>query len=150
MSTKQTYQIRQITSRETFSVRHPVLREGRPIEDCIFEDDDLETTYHFGLFLGESLVGVATFLSNKNSTFKENTQYQLRGMAVLQSHQNLGLGDAILKNGEQFLISKNIDMLWFNAREIAVNFYKKNNYQIIGKSFKIKGVGIHYVMYKRL
>ena len=76
-----------------------------------------------------SNLGVSTFLSNKNSTFKENTQYQLRGMAVLQSHQNLGLGDAILKNGEQFLISKNIDMLWFNAREIAVNFYKKNNYQ---------------------
>ncbi len=38
--------IREISSQETFKVRHPVLRQGRPLEDCAFTDDDLETTIH--------------------------------------------------------------------------------------------------------
>jgi len=43
-------QIKEIPSKETYIVRQPVLRKGKPIESCIFEGDDLETTYHFGLF----------------------------------------------------------------------------------------------------
>ena len=40
--------IKEIHFQETFEVRHPVLREGRPIETCFFDGDELETTKHFG------------------------------------------------------------------------------------------------------
>ena len=33
------FAIRQISGKETWSVRHPVLRKGRPLEDCHFEGD---------------------------------------------------------------------------------------------------------------
>ena len=45
---------------------------------------------------------------------------------------------------------KNAKIIWCNARENAVNFYKKNRYQIIGESFNIKDIGLHYLMYKVL
>ncbi|MCB0447953.1 MAG: GNAT family N-acetyltransferase [Gelidibacter sp.] len=150
MSKKSNIIIKTIASKETYPVRHPVLREGRPIEDCKFEHDDLETTVHLGLYTNKTLVGVATFLLNNNSFFSEKRQYQLRGMAVLKSHQGFGYGDAILKYGEQLLKAKHTSLIWFNAREIAIGFYKKNGYQIIGGSFEITGVGTHYVMYKKL
>ena len=59
--------IKLITAKDTYSVRHPVLRKGRPIEDCAFENDDLESTFHFGLFYNDTLVGVATFLKSNNA-----------------------------------------------------------------------------------
>ena len=34
--------IKKISSAETFSVKHPVLRKGKSMESCCFEDDDLE------------------------------------------------------------------------------------------------------------
>ena len=33
-------EIKKISMEETFAVRQPVLRPGRPIEDCFFEYDD--------------------------------------------------------------------------------------------------------------
>ena len=150
MKKESNYTIKQISSVETYIVRHPVLREGRPIEDCTFDNDDLETTLHFGLYTNNDLVGVATFLLNNNQLFSETIQYQLRGMGVLKSHQGFGFGDSLLQYGEQQIKLKKGTLIWFNARKIALGFYKKNNYQVIGDPFEITGYGTHYVMYKKL
>lgn len=144
------YIIKQISASETHSVRHPVLRAGKSIESCIFEGDTLKSTIHLGLFMDNNLVGISSFLKNSNPGIPETSQYQLRGMAVLKSFQGKGLGQIILKHGESLLKEKNAKVLWCNAREVAINFYKKNGYQIIGKSFNLKGIGLHYKMYKTL
>lgn len=39
--------IKKISSSETFLVRQPVLRAGKPLESCRFDGDDLEITHHF-------------------------------------------------------------------------------------------------------
>ena|SRR5690606_13454124 len=143
-------QIKEISALETYGIRHPVLREGRPIEDCRFDGDDLPTTFHLGLFYEDVLVGVASFMENNHTFFSDEYQYQLRGMAVLKSHQGKQLGDALLNYGEKFLKEKNVTLLWFNAREIAVNFYRRNGSEIIGEPFEIKGIGTHYVMFKKI
>ena len=142
--------IKQISSAETFIVRQPVLRAGRPIEDCKFDADDLQTTFHLGLYFKNELVGVATFLENKNTLFNQQKQAQLRGMAILKKVQGFGFGALLLKKGEVILKEKKMDLLWFNAREVATGFYKKNGYIIIGDSFTIPQVGLHFVMYKSL
>lgn len=36
--------IKKIAAAETYSVRLPVLRKGKPIESCRFDGDDLETS----------------------------------------------------------------------------------------------------------
>jgi len=142
--------IRTISSKETHDVRHPVLRAGRPIEDCIFEGDDDNSTIHLGLFLNQKLVGVATFLKNNHAHFKELVQYQLRGMAILKKQQKKGFGDLLLKESELILSDKKANRLWFNAREIATNFYKKNGYEIVGNLFEIPDIGLHCLMTKKI
>ena len=143
------YLIKSISSKETWPVRHPILRKGRPLEDCRFENDDLNTTFHLGCFYKENLVGVATFLKNENPNFK-GSQYQLRGMAVLEDYQKKRVGEMLINQAAKQLTDDGIQILWFNAREIALSFYKNLNFQIKGDPFDIKSIGTHYLMYKKL
>lgn len=144
------YSIRQIPSSATFAVRLPVLRPGKPVESCIFDGDDLPTTVHFGIFENENLIGVISVFKANTNLLPQNNQFQIRGMAVLDSHQKRGLGDRLVKAAEDYIISQNADAIWFNAREIAVGFYKKMGYEIIGTPFTIGDIGVHHVMYRLL
>ena len=142
--------IKHISAIETHTVRHPVLRAGKPIESCIFEGDDLNTTFHLGIFLEKKLVGVCSFFKCNHHLLSQALQYQLRGMAVLNQHQSLGLGNLMLSHGEHLLKEQNVQIIWCNAREKAVNFYKKLDYTIIGEPFHINDIGLHHIMYKNL
>lgn len=142
--------VKKIKFTETFSVRYPVLRQGKPIESCFFEGDDAETTVHFGLFVEAKLVGVISVFNNKNSIFSAENQFQIRGMAVLQEYQGKKLGKQLLMQSEAYVSSQNGDLIWFNAREIAVPFYQNSGYGIVGEGFEIKEIGTHYIMYKHL
>jgi len=143
-------QIKEIPSKETYSVRQPVLRKGKPIESCIFEGDDLETTHHFGLFDNEKLIGIISLFEKINPIFAEKNQVQIRGMAVLETQQKKGFGETLVKHCETYCNESKINLIWFNARTAALGFYKKMEYQPLGEPFNIKDVGEHYLMFKKL
>ncbi len=143
-------EIIEIPYQETFSVRHPVLREGKPIESCLFDGDDLKTTKHFGAFVDKKIVGVVSVYNNKNANFKAVNSFQIRGMAVLKKIQKKGFGELLVQHCEKYVTEQNGDLIWFNAREIAVGFYEKLNYVKWGDPFVIADVGIHYIMFKKL
>ncbi|PZX93770.1 GNAT family N-acetyltransferase [Flavobacterium aquariorum] len=140
--------IEKITDLETYSVRHAVLRKGKPIETCQFEGDGLPSTYHFGYFLNNDLVGIISIFKNNNSIFAANNQYQIRGMAVLELHQNKGIGESLVKHCEVYCKKMQSDLIWFNARTAAVGFYEKSGYTTVGTAFEISDVGEHYLMVK--
>ncbi len=142
--------IREIPAIETYTVRHPVLRKNRPVEDCKFDGDNLKNTFHLGLFYDDELIGVASFIKKNHALLTDKYQYQLRGMAVLDAYQGKKLGNILFRYGEELLQKKDITTLWFNARENAVAFYQKNGCTIIGAPFEIEGIGTHYVMFKKL
>ncbi|TDP58204.1 GNAT family N-acetyltransferase [Flavobacterium dankookense] len=142
--------IKEITFQEAFAVRHPVLRKGKPIESCFFKGDDEVSTTHFGIYENDKLVGVASLFNQNHDYFSEQTQIQLRGMAVLESHQKMGLGEKLLSHCESFLKKEKKALLWFNARSSAVPFYEKQDYQKSGDSFEILDIGTHFVMYKKI
>ena len=56
----------------------------------------------------------------------------------------------LLEQAEKEIVEKDGTTIWFNAREKAVNFYKKNGFQIIGSVFDVPSIGPHYLMYKFL
>lgn len=141
--------IKIISAAETYPVRHPVLRAGQSLASCRMEADDLEDTFHFGIYRDEKLAGVATFMKDKNARF-DGEQYRLRGMAVLPEHRTLGLGRELLKHSEQFLTARNVGTLWFNARVGAVPFYKRMGYTAVGLPFEIETIGTHYLMFKKI
>jgi ribosomal protein S18 acetylase RimI-like enzyme len=141
-------EIKKISAFETIIVRHPVLRAGKPIESCNFEGDDLPSTVHFGLNLYNQLIAVISAFEVKNKLFTEENQYQIRGMAVLEEFQKRGFGEQLLHYCENEIRIKKGELIWFNARETAVGFYKKSGYEIIGGLFEIPDVGPHYVLFK--
>ncbi|MGB7785541.1 MAG: GNAT family N-acetyltransferase [Salinimicrobium sp.] len=144
-------EIREISAEETYPVRRPVLRPGRPAKECIFNGDEGPDTIHLGAFITDRVVAVASYMHQKNPLFEAPVQYQLRGMAVLEDFQKQGLGQQLLKTGEKILKDRFINpLLWFNARETAIEFYKKFGYQTRGQIFMIPNVCPHIVMFRQL
>jgi predicted GNAT family N-acyltransferase len=143
-------EIKKISSRDTFLVRQPILREGKPIESCQFDGDDLETTTHFGLFIDKNIIGVLSVFKNNNVIFNTENQFQIRGMAILNNFQRKGFGDELVKHSEGHVKSQFGKLIWFNARESAVPFYEKLGYIKIGEPFSIADIGIHYIMKKEI
>lgn len=142
--------IKIISAKETYPVRLPILRKGKPIESCHFDGDNLLSTRHFGLFIDNTLIGVASVFRNKNKIFEQNNQFQLRGMAILNSHQRQGLGKDLIQAIENYVTENKGEIIWFNARDVALNFYKTLGYQVIGMPFNIKSIGTHYIMSKKI
>jgi ribosomal protein S18 acetylase RimI-like enzyme len=142
--------IKQIPSQDTFAVRQPVLRPGKSVDTCIFDGDDLPTTIHYGIYDNDEILGVISVFEASHVYFTEERQFQIRGMAVLENQQKKGLGDLLVQAAEQYISQQNGEKIWFNAREIAVGFYNKMGYTVIGEQFDIAGVGPHYVMHKTL
>jgi RimJ/RimL family protein N-acetyltransferase/predicted GNAT family N-acyltransferase len=142
--------VRKISTADTLMIRQSVLRQGKPIESCFFDGDNRKNTLHLGLYYYGDLIGIATFMENNHPDFDELTQYQLRGMAILHQFQGKRLGNVLLEEGIKKLKTRNVNLLWCNAREIATNFYLKFDFKIYGKSFEIKGIGKHFTMFKSL
>jgi len=143
-------EIKEISSIDTFLVRHTVLREGKPIETCQFDGDDLETTVHFGLFINENIIGVVSVFKNDSIIFNTENQYQIRGMGVLHDFQKRGYGEMLVKHLEKYVKINFGQLIWFNARENAVPFYEKLGYTKIGAPFSIADIGPHYIMKKEI
>jgi predicted GNAT family N-acyltransferase len=142
--------IKKITASETYSMRLPVLRKGKPIESCHFDGDDSATTIHFGLYLNQELVGIVSLFQKNNPLFSEKNQFQIRGMAVLENHRKKDFGKALLIHCEQECSNHDVDLIWFNARTEATGFYEKMGYQKTGTPFEIPDVGEHLIMLKKI
>ncbi|MDT0551793.1 GNAT family N-acetyltransferase [Urechidicola vernalis] len=141
-------EIKEISAPEAYAIRKDVLRENIPLTEKMEGDFD-EETLHLGLFENGELGCVATFMPHESFHFK-GFQYRLRGMGTHRDHQHKGFGKAVLTSAEAILTKKGVDVLWCNARVIALNFYKKSGWSIVGEEFDVHLVGPHYVMFKKL
>ena len=143
-------EIKIITSKDTLKVRQAVLRQGKSLNNCIFVGNDLITAKHFGMFFDKEIVGIISVFENKNANFTSENQLQIRGMAILEQHQKKGYGKLLMLECENHATIKKASLIWFNARETAVGFYKNLDYSIIETPFIIENIGVHYIMYKYL
>lgn len=126
------------------------MRKGRPRKSSHMEGDNLQSTKHIGAFVDSRCVGILSLFLAKADPFPDESQYQLRGMAINPEYRGKDIGRKLVDFSEKELRKMNIDILWCNAREIAVGFYKKLNFEIISGQFHIPNVGPHYLMYKKL
>jgi GNAT superfamily N-acetyltransferase len=139
-----------INYQETYLIRQEVLRKGKPIETCFFTGDAAKSTAHFGFYQEGILIGVVSVFNTTSTHFHAQSQFQIRGMAVLDGFQHNGFGNQLVRHAENYCRQQKGEVIWFNAREKAVPFYKKNDYQTLGDAFEIPEVGIHFMMYKNL
>jgi predicted GNAT family N-acyltransferase len=140
--------IKKISADETYKIRLKILRSGMdlPVE---FSGDFDKDTFHLGVFENNELKAVSSFLKNSNILF-DTTQYQLRGMATLTEVRGKGYGKKMLLHAFGVLKEEQIDVLWCNAREVALNFYLKLNFEQKGEPFDIPEVGEHYCLFKHI
>src|SRR5690554_385873 len=141
-------EIRAISPEDTLAVRHSVLRKGKPRDTAYFDGDNNPSTVHLGMFYNQHLIGVVTFIENSRTI--GISEWQLRGMAILETFQGKGLGVFLVNKGEQLARKKGIKKIWCNARIKAKSFYEKLGFSSIGTPFEIGDIDLHYVMEKKL
>lgn len=72
---------------------------------------------------------------------------RLRGMATAPAHRGQGFGSALLRFGTGHARRQGHDLVWCNARELAVPFYARQGFLPQGPLFPLAGIGIHQMMY---
>lgn len=134
--------------REIRLIRKNILYSKLPKDFCIYEEDLLKTTYHFGLFVENELVCILTMIKKKSIYHKNLPAYQIRGMATKFHFQNQKLGQKLILYSIFTILNKtSTSIIWCNARISILNFYLKNNFQAKGKMFYIKNIGLHRCMF---
>ncbi len=102
-----------------------------------------------------NLVGVAELEFNQKSPVGEITGTELSKLYILEWFTGKGVGKELLHFTEALLHNKKIDNLWLwvlDSNERAIEFYKKNGFQTIGKAlFKMEvNTYDNFVMYKSI
>jgi len=82
--------------------------------------------------------------------FFQHLQGQIRYMAVTDKYQGKGLGQQLILALEQYAVTFGINKIMLQAREQAVNFYKKLSYHELGFSHSLYNQLKHFTMEKSL
>ena len=142
--------VRFIRTTDTYPLRLRVLRPGGTEEDCHWANDRLEGSFHLGVHIGEHRIGIGSFYPEKHPDLKGWKQYRLRGMATHPDFQGQGAGKRLLSFAMEHLKAQHADVLWCNARLVALPFYTAMGFAVEGPEFDIPGIGPHYLMWRKV
>jgi GNAT superfamily N-acetyltransferase len=137
--------IRIISAADTHDLRQRVLRVDRPSNEVVFDGDNEAT--HLGLF-DPDLVGIASLYKRPFPHGSDAGDWQLRGMAVDDSHRGTGVGRELVEASLDHVRRHGGRRLWCNARKIAIGFYERQGFVTVGDWFDVPRHGLHIVMVK--
>jgi len=128
-----------------YLLRHQTLREpwGQPKGSERVEDDATAVHAILRNEAGEAL-GVCRLHLN---TPQEG---QLRFMGIRADQQGNGLGNLLLAYMDDRARQMGATSMVLHARDYAVNFYRRNGYEIVEESYLLFGTIQHYKMAKQL
>nr|WP_294896787.1 GNAT family N-acetyltransferase [uncultured Pedobacter sp.] len=142
--------IKFIRTEDVLSLRNEILREGKlSLQECIFDNDNDDCTFHLGFVLDNEIVSVASFHCQTKDNFS-GVGYQLRGMATAKQFQGKSYGNRLINFALVYLRGQKVNYLWCNAREKAFKFYLSLGFEFISDSFEIPEIGTHRVMYLKI
>lgn len=124
-------------------LRQKVLRTplGRKLEFDQIRTDPAD--WHLGAFDKAHLIGVVSL-----SPLQE-ANIQMRQMAINPLYQGKGIGKDLLIKAEHTILKKGYENIQLDARDSAVHFYEKMDYQTASTPFCKTGI-MHYRMVKSL
>ena len=131
-------------------LRNLVLRPGLPIETTYYKEDNDIDTIHLAYIINKEIISIGTFYPQNDSILKSKNGYRLRGIATHPEFRRNSAATKLMKESFTVLKHKNCDIIWCNARLIALDFYKSLGFKINGKEFNIKDIGSHFLMWKSL
>lgn len=127
----------------SIELRREILRTPLGLD---FSQEELEqesSQVHIGCYLNSQLAGILLLKNSDDHTLK------MRQVAVKNEFQKLGVGKEMVQFAEKWARDNGYKTMELNARETAVPFYLKLNYQIIGTEFMEVGIP-HLKMQKAL
>jgi predicted GNAT family N-acyltransferase len=128
-----------------YFLRYEVLRKPWDQPFGSEKDEHEKTSIHIMAIDGnKNVLGVCRLQFNSPS------EVQLRFMGVKENTQGLGIGRKLIEYAEAKARTGGASSMILQAREIAVDFYKKCGYTIIEKSFLMWNEIQHYLMRKEL
>tara|TARA_B100001093_G_C26854807_1_gene1026870 strand:- start:425 stop:871 length:447 start_codon:yes stop_codon:yes gene_type:complete len=143
-------QVKEISSDYCIEIRNEVLWPYKNLNKCNLDEDYSDYSFHLAAYFNNELVCVGSFFKQINSKLRFLNQYRLRAMATLPKARNKGAGKALIFHACSKLEVRGQEVLWCDAREIAIKFYKKSGFNILGDSYEIPIIGTHYLMYRKL
>ena len=145
-SHKEDFSIKKVSATYIKKFRIIALYKSNQRKFAFYKEDLKKTTEHYLLIHDKKVVSGLTLIKEV-----EFNKYQIRGMFTLPKYREMGYGSKLLTRVEFDNLKKGkVSTIWCNARVEAVDFYKKNNYKIIGKKFMIKNIGMHFRMGKKI
>ena len=137
-------QIKEILAKQTYELRHPLLRKGQPYDSCQLENDNHPQSIHLGAYSSSQLVGILSAMPNCCPDYKDQSAFQLRAMAVHPEFQRRKIASQLIQNIVRRLKEDSkVENIWLNARVNANALYLNNGFQAIGSPFEIKPIGVH-------
>ncbi|NTU26805.1 GNAT family N-acetyltransferase [Bacillus tequilensis] len=143
-------EVKTIPAEDTYDIRHRILRPHQSIEQCKFEQDHAEGSFHLGAFYEGTLISIASFSPQNQPLLTEFPSYRLRGMATLEEYRDQKAGSTLIKYAVQNLADRGVQAVWCNARHHVKGYYAKLGWEELGEPFDIPGIGTHIAMYKTL
>jgi GNAT superfamily N-acetyltransferase len=137
-------QIKEILAKQTYELRHPLLRKGQPYDSCQLENDNHPQSIHLGAYSSSQLVGILSAMPNCCPDYNDQIAFQLRAMAVHPEFQRRKIASQLIQNIVRRLKEDSkVENIWLNARVNANALYLNNGFQAIGTPFEIKPIGVH-------
>ena len=127
----------ELESTQTHDLRSSVLRDGTPTSDLVWPGDDLDTTLHLGVVIGDSVdpVAISTWVRQRSPDLNDGVGAQLRGMATDPTVRGSGLGALLLRAGLERAEQDGADHAWANARSAVLDFYLAHDFEVRGDEF---------------
>ena len=150
MITQLQVEINKVDAEKIRPLRHSELRKGQDFSTTSYLKDYEEGTFHMACIIDDRIVTCATFYAQTSIKIKSNNSFRLRGMATDSQFQRKGYARNLMLESFKELKKRDCDILWCNARLVAVNFYKSLGFKIKGDQFDIETIGPHYYMYKEI
>jgi len=79
----------------------------------------------------------------------EKNTFHMRQVAVAEAFQSRGIGSQLVRASEQLAKALGGTKMILNARDTAITFYKKLDYEVVGDEFVEVGIP-HYMMEKEI
>ena len=142
--------VKKVSAEKVRPLRYSELRKGQDFSTTSYLKDYEKDTFHMACIVEGKIVTCATFYPERSTKIKSEDAYRLRGMATNSKFQRKGYATDLMNESFKELKNRDCDMVWCNARLVAVDFYKSVGFKITGELFDIEEIGPHYYMYKEI
>jgi GNAT superfamily N-acetyltransferase len=125
-----------------YDLRWRILRKPWTDEKHTSLDEHERASTHLTAWDGGKLVGCGRCF------FVSAREARIRSMAVEHGYENRGIGSMILNGLEDRAIRAGAVRFVLDARESALEFYRKKQYQVVGRSYTLFDSIVHWLMCK--